>query len=268
LQRQRFGHLSDVSTALALSSATLIHETLSGDFGFVDAERTLLVVVWSGRARLRLGEGDERLVGAGSVLMLPPGHDLALRSVEQLKLTRLCFDASRLLPEPSARETLGAFDAALSGPRTSQQALLGLSPRHAGAVSEAFGRIDAELQKPRLGHELLLRAQLLELIVTIARAEHSADQDPERHRPRLAQPGRVGQARRHVRQPFFLRVSRDARHLSARLRRRYAHARGAAAAALPRAIHLGSRLRGRLSGQQLFLARVPAASRHEPARIP
>lgn len=174
-----------MSTALALSSATLIHETLSGDFGFRDAERTLLLVVWSGRARLRLAEGDERLVGAGSVLMLPPGHDLQLRSVEQLKLTRLCFDAARLLPEPSARETLGIFDVALSNRETSQQALLGLSPRHTGAVSEAFGRIDAELQKPRLGHELLLRAQLLELIVTLARAEHSADHDPERHRPRL-----------------------------------------------------------------------------------
>jgi AraC-like DNA-binding protein len=174
-----------VSTALAFTSATLIHETLCGDFGFVDAELTLLVVVWSGRARLRDPDGDERLLGAGSVLMLPPGHDLALRGVEQLKLTRLCFDAARLLPEPTARETLGAFDAALSVAHARKQAVLGLSPRHTGAVSDAFGRIEAELEKPRLGHELLLRAQLLELIVTIARAEHSADHDPDRHRPRL-----------------------------------------------------------------------------------
>jgi AraC-like DNA-binding protein len=174
-----------VSTALALTSATLIHETLSGDFAFVDAELTLLIVVWSGRARLRGDDGDERLLGAGSVLMLPPGHELGLRGVEQLKLSRLCFDATRLLPEVSARETLGAFDAALSGRATSKPAQLGLSSRHTGAVSEAFGRIEAELNKPRLGHELLLRAQLLELIVTIARAEHSADHDPDRHRPRL-----------------------------------------------------------------------------------
>ena len=174
-----------MSTALAFTTATLIHETLSGDFGFADPDLTLLVIVWSGRARLRQADGDERLLGAGSVLMLPPGHDLTLRSVEQLKLSRLCFDAARLLPESSGRETLGSFDAALAGRESGRQAVLGLSPRHAGAVSDAVGRIEAELQKPRLGHELLLRAQLLELIVMIARAEHSADHDPDRYRPRL-----------------------------------------------------------------------------------
>ncbi len=174
-----------MSTALAFTSATLIHETLSGDFGFVDPELTLLVVVWSGRARLRQADGDERLLGAGGVVMLPPGHELSLRGVEQLKLSRLCFDAGRLLPDPSTRATLGAFDTALSARETCKPALLGLSPRHAGAVSDAFGRIEAELQKPRLGHELLLRAQLLELIVTIARAEHSTEHDPDRYRARL-----------------------------------------------------------------------------------
>jgi AraC-like DNA-binding protein len=180
-------HLLFVSTALALTSATLVHETLSGDQSFVDAEHTLLLIVWSGRARLRRPDADESLVGAGSVLMVPPRDPLLLRGVEQLKLTRLRFDAARLLPSPSSRETLGAFDAALLGLERSRQALLGLSARHAGAVSDALGRIEAELREPRLGHELLLRAQLLELIVTIARAEHSTERDPARHRARLEQ---------------------------------------------------------------------------------
>lgn len=174
-----------MSTALALTSATLVHETLSGDFSFLDSEHTLLGIVWSGRARLRRAEGDESLVGAGSVVLVPPRRHFLLRSVEQLKLSRLCFDASRLLPEPGAREPLGAFDAALSTGAQGRQAVIGLSPRHVTLVGDALSRIEAELREPRLGHELLLRARLLELIVTLARAERTAERDPERHRPRL-----------------------------------------------------------------------------------
>lgn len=165
-----------MSTALALSSLPLVHETLSGDFSFADPTQTLLLVAWSGRARLRHSDGNESLVGAGSVLLVPPREPLTLRGVEQLKLTRLCFDAER---------ALGNFEGALAGFDHRRQALLGLSPRHAGAVSDALGRIEAELREPRLGHELLMRARLLELIVTIARAEHTTERDPERHRPRL-----------------------------------------------------------------------------------
>ncbi len=174
-----------MSTALALTSATLAHETHSGDLSFVDTEHTLLVVVWSGRARLRRPDGEEIVVGAGSVILLPRRQQLVLRSVEQLELSRLCFDAARLLPEPDDREALGAFDVALSDAEPSRLAVVGLPARHTGAVSDALGRIEAELREPRLGHELLLRARLLELIVTIARAEHTSERDPERHRARL-----------------------------------------------------------------------------------
>ena len=106
------------------------------------------------------------------------------RSVEDLKLTRLCFDAERLLPARAAFEPLGSVDLALVSLQNNAPTLLGVAPRHAGAISEALGRIEAELREPRLGHELLLRAQLLELLVVLARAEHTPAEDPARHRPR------------------------------------------------------------------------------------
>jgi AraC-like DNA-binding protein len=179
------GQLLGVSTALALTSATLVHEMLSADFDLADSELTWLVVVWSGRARLRPPEGDESLVGAGSVMLLPPRHHFVLRGVEQLKLTRLCFDAAQLLPGAGERGPLGSFDPALVDAERARPVLVGVSPRHTTAVSDALGRIEAELREPRLGHELLLRARLLELVVTIARAEHTTEHDPERHRPKL-----------------------------------------------------------------------------------
>jgi AraC-like DNA-binding protein len=165
----------------------LVRETLRGDCSLHDPELTLLVVVTSGRARSRTPQGDETLVGAGSVLLVPRGAVLGLRSVEDLKLTRLCFDAEQLLPARAGGTPLGSVDAALSDKNGREPALLGVSPRHAGAVSEALGRIEAELREPRLGHELLLRAQLLELLVVLARAEHTPPEDPQRHRPRLEQ---------------------------------------------------------------------------------
>ena len=159
---------------------------MSGDHSLHDPALTLLLVVTSGRARVRGPGGDESLVGAGSVLLVPRGQSLALRSVEELKVTRLCFDAERLLPARAAFEPLGRVDAALAN-ADSSATLLGVSPRHAGAISEALGRLEAELREPRLGHELLLRAQLLELLVVLARAEHTPAEDPQRHRPRLEQ---------------------------------------------------------------------------------
>jgi len=173
--------------ACAASVARLVRETLSGDHSLHDPELTVLLVVTSGRARVRGPDGDESLVGAGSVLLVPRGQSLALRSVEELKVTRLCFDAERLLPARAAFEPLGRVDAALANPVAGGATLLGVSPRHAGAVSEALGRLEAELREPRLGHELLLRAQLLELLVVLARAEHTPAEDPQRHRPRLEQ---------------------------------------------------------------------------------
>lgn len=145
------------------------------------------MVVTSGRARLRSPEGEESLVGAGSVLLVPRNGSLSLRSVEELKLTRLSFDAERLLPVRAAFEALGSVDLALVQPEIGKFTLLGVAPRHAGAISEALGRIEAELREPRLGHELLLRAQLLELLVVLARAEHTPAENPQRHRPRLEQ---------------------------------------------------------------------------------
>lgn len=174
------------TTAPLPGHAQLVRETLNGDWSHHDAARTLLLVVTSGRARLRDSAGAESLVGAGSVLLVQPRDSLQLRGCEELKLARLCFDATRLLPAPEACEPLGSVDGALvAGER--RTTLLGLSAKHAGAVAEALGRIEAELREPRLGHELLLRAQLLELIVVLARAEHTAESDPSRHRPRLEQ---------------------------------------------------------------------------------
>ncbi len=177
--------MTQASELSVVVSARLVRETLSGDFTFHEPALTTLLVVTSGRARLRSPTGEESLVGAGSVLLLRPRDSLTLRSVEELKLTRLCFDAERLLPAPAAFAPLGSVDTALAGLELRGPALVGLSPRHAGRVSDALGRIEAELSEPRLGHELLLRAQLLELIVVLARAEHTPEGDPHRHRPRL-----------------------------------------------------------------------------------
>jgi AraC-like DNA-binding protein len=176
-----------VPTTDACVPARLIRETLSGDCAFHDPAFTQLLVVSSGRARLRSPSGEDSLVGAGSVLLVPQADGLTLRSVEELKLTRLCFDAERLLPARAALAPLGSVDLALLNQERGGRILLGISPRHAGAVSEALGRIEAELHEPRLGHELLLRAQLLELLVVLARAEHTTPGDPQRHRPRLEQ---------------------------------------------------------------------------------
>jgi AraC-like DNA-binding protein len=173
--------------ACSVSVARVVRETLSGDHSLSDPELTLLLVVTSGRARVREPRGEESLVGAGSVVLVPRGQSLNLRSVEELKVTRLCFDAERLLPARHASEPLGRVDAALAGPGKECPTLLGVSPRHAGAISEALGRLEAELREPRLGHELLLRAQLMELLVVLARAEHTPAEDPQRHRPRLEQ---------------------------------------------------------------------------------
>ena len=175
------------TTNASRAPARLVRETLSGDWSFHDPALTLLLVVTSGRARLRNPSGEESVVGAGSVLLVPRGDTLALRSVEELKLSRLGFDAERLLPAPGALAPLGSVDLALLNLERGGRVLLGVSARHAGAVSDALGRIEAELREPRLGHELLLRAQLLELIVVLARAEHTAAEDPQRHRPRLEQ---------------------------------------------------------------------------------
>jgi len=173
--------------ACAPRTARLVRETLSADCSLHDAQLTLLVVVTSGRARVRGPNGDESVVGAGSVLLVPRGGSLGLRSVEDLKLTRLCLDAERLLPTRAAFEPLGSVDSALAGLDSGTSTVLGVSPRHAGAIAEALGRIEAELREPRLGHELLLRAQLLELLVVLARAENTPTEDPRRHRPRLEQ---------------------------------------------------------------------------------
>jgi len=174
-------------TACAPCAARLVRETLSGDCSLHDAELALLVVVTSGRARVRDPHGHESLVGTGSVLLVPRGESLGLRSVEELKLTRLCLDPERLLPARAVFEPLGSVDAALADLNARVPTVLGVSPRHAGAIAEALGRIEAELREPRLGHELLLRAQLLELLVVLARAEHTPAEDPQRHRPRLEQ---------------------------------------------------------------------------------
>ena len=48
-----------------------------------------------------------------------------------------------------------------------------------------MSRIERELAEPRLGHELFLQAQLLELLVMLARSERIAEPDPARHRARL-----------------------------------------------------------------------------------
>jgi len=168
-----------------VASASLVRETLSGDLTFHDSALTQLLVVGSGRARLRDSSGSESLVGAGSVLLVPAGDTLSLRNVEDLKVTRLRFDADRLLLASAATGPLGSVDSALVGLGQRKQTLVGLSARHAGCVSDALSRIEAELNEPRLGHELLLRAQLLELIVVLARAEHTPETDPMRHRPRL-----------------------------------------------------------------------------------
>jgi AraC-like DNA-binding protein len=170
----------------AANVARLTRETLSGDHTLYDPELTLLLLVTSGRARVRGPSGEESVVGAGSVVLVPRGQSLTLRSVEELKVARLCFDAERLLPARSHFEPLGRVDAALAS-SDGGPTLLGVSPRHAGAISEALGRLEAELREPRLGHELLLRAQLLELLVVLARAEHTPAADPQRHRPRLEQ---------------------------------------------------------------------------------
>lgn len=172
--------------AVCAANARLVRETLAGsDCTFSDSALTLLLIVSSGRARLRASGGDESLVGAGSVLLVRPGESLSLRNVEELKLTRLCFDVSQVLPARPGFEPLGSLDGALLGLERSGAILLGLSARHLGRVNDALGRIEAELNEPRLGHELLLRAQLLELIVVLARAEHTPTGDPQRHRPRL-----------------------------------------------------------------------------------
>jgi AraC-like DNA-binding protein len=177
-----------VNTAVLQStavSARLVRETLSGDCTLHDLALSQLVVVTSGRARLRGAAGEESVVGAGSVLLVRAGDTLTLRGPEQLKLARLEFDAERMLPPRSAFEPLGSLDTALVGFGAQGPVVLGLSPRHAARVGDALARIEAELAEPRLGHELLLRAQLLELIVVLARAEHTPEGDPQRHRPRL-----------------------------------------------------------------------------------
>src|SRR3954469_24794574 len=112
-----FGHSREVpipSEACAVNAARLVRETLSGDCALHDPELTLLVVVTSGRARARSPRGEESVVGAGSVLLVPRGGTLPLRSGEELKLTRLCFDAERLLPARAAFEPLGSVDSALA----------------------------------------------------------------------------------------------------------------------------------------------------------
>jgi AraC-like DNA-binding protein len=177
--------ITDEAALPAPGPATLVRETLACDWIYLDEALTLLVVVTSGRARIKSAQGEECLVGAGSVLLVSPGARLTLRSVEELKLTRWCFDAERLLPARATFEPLGSLDKALTGLAPRGPVLLGLSPRHAGAVSDALGRIEAELREPRLGHELLLQAQLLELLVVLARAEHTSAEDPRRNRPRL-----------------------------------------------------------------------------------
>jgi len=169
------------------SAAQLLRQTISGDWSHQDPEYTLLVVVSSGRARLRDSDGQESVVGAGSVLLVQSGSSLQLRSSDELKLTLLRFDAASLLSAPLPAQPLGSVDAALVSGKQQSSVLLGLSPKHAIAVSEALGRIEAELREPRLGHEWLLKAQLLELLVVLARAEHTTESDPQRHRPRLEQ---------------------------------------------------------------------------------
>jgi AraC-like DNA-binding protein len=165
--------------------AELRHEAATADWSCAAVDRSQLLAVTAGRAHLRGPHGDEHLVAAGTVILLPPGHGLVLLRAEGLKLTRLCFDIEGLLPTHGGFEPLGTLDAALLDPEAAAMVMVGVRPRHAGAVTEALGRIEAELREPRLGHELLLRAQLLELLVVLARAEHTADGDPGRHRPRL-----------------------------------------------------------------------------------
>lgn len=177
--------MTQAPAACAVAAVRLVRETLSGDFTFFDSVFAQLLVVSSGRARLRGPGSEESLVGAGSVLLVRPGESLSLLRVEELKLTRLCFDADQLLPSRHAFAPLGSLDGALFGLEGKGPAVVGLSVRHAGRVSDALGRIEAELSEPRLGHELLVRAQLLELIVVLARAEHTPAGDPQRHRARL-----------------------------------------------------------------------------------
>lgn len=165
--------------------AELRQEAPTADWSCAASDFAQLLAVTAGRAHLRGPQGDEHLVAAGSVILLPPGLGLVLHRVEGLKLTRLSFDAEGLLPTRDGFESLGTLDAVLLDPETAPMVMVGVKPRHAGAVTEALGRIEAELREPRLGHELLLRAQLVELLVVLARAEHTAEGDPGRHRPRL-----------------------------------------------------------------------------------
>lgn len=170
----------------AISSlACVTHESLSGDCRFQDDDRTLLGVVSTGRARFRAAESDEQLLGTGSVLLIPRGAELTLRSAEAMQLQLLRFDAERLLPRSSDFEAVEGLDAALRGLSGGAVSVIGISPKHAAAVSDALGRIEAELREPRLGQALLLRARLLELLVVLARAVHVTPTDPTRHRPRL-----------------------------------------------------------------------------------
>jgi AraC-like DNA-binding protein len=159
------------------SSLALTRQTLVGDVTLHDAAQFSLLVVASGRARL---SEPESLLGAGTVVLLPRGRALTVRSAEQLKLTRLSFDVAE---EHAALEALGSIGGALAGAR--ELALLGLSPRHLDAVSEVLSRMELELVEPRLGHQLFLQAQLLELLVMLARSERVAEPDPQRHRARL-----------------------------------------------------------------------------------
>jgi AraC-like DNA-binding protein len=163
------------------SSPALSRQTLCGDVTFHDAAQVLLLVVASGRARLSEG-GTESLLGTGTVLVVPRARTLTLRSAEQLKLTLLSFDVTE---QREALEALGRLGLTLLTPGEGPTTLLGLAPRHLDALSEVLSRIELELEQPRLGHDLFLQAQLLELLVMLARSERIAEPDPGRHRARL-----------------------------------------------------------------------------------
>ena len=182
-----------VAPALAASGLSLEVDTLSTDTTFTAKPTTVIAVVLAGSAAL-MGEPEPVHVGAGSVLVIPPGERhgfCSFGNAEGLQLARLSFDAQKLLPRSDELVSLGGIGAALAAPHTESDGTafrprtLTIAPRHLSVTRDALARLGAEAAEARLGQSLLLRALLLELLVVLARAERAGTTDSDRHRARL-----------------------------------------------------------------------------------